>query len=305
MIEEKDILITGTAGLVGSELAKLMPNAIGVDYSDFDLTCENEVKYLFFKHKPKCIIHLAAKVGGILDNYKNQATYFDDNILMNTLLVKYAYLNKVERFIGVLSSCIYPDVVEQYPIEHLSEMHSGPPPETNFSYGYAKRSLAVQIDSYNKQFGTLYNYVMPCNMYGENDKLDPQKSHFIAALITKIIEAVKNNKDHITLMGDGTPLRQFMYAKDLAVILKYMVDNDIYSNLNIAPEKSFSIDELAKIALNVTGNSNLKIIYDTTKPNGQYRKDISSKKLLQIIPNYKFTSLEEGIKNMYDYLLNK
>ena len=300
-MKENDILITGSNGMVGEELKKILPNAINITHKDFDLTSENEVKYMFYQHQPKIIVHLAAKVGGVMDNIKNPADYFDENILMNTLLLKHSRLNNVNRFIGILSSCIFPDVVDTYPMSE-DELHKGPPTETNFSYGYAKRSMAVQIDAYNKQYGTKYNYLIPCNMYGEYDKTDVVKSHFIAALIIKIKDAVKNNKDYITLYGDGSPLRQFMYAGDLANIIKYIIDNDIYENLNIATEDVLSIHEMAKIALKTTNNDHIKINYDTTKPNGQYRKDISIDKLKKIIPNYNFVKSEDGIKKIYDKL---
>lgn len=291
-------MITGSNGLVGSEFCKLFPNCIKISHKDYDLTNENEVKLLFFKHKPKCVVHLAAKVGGVLDNIANPAVYYDDNILMNTFMVKHSYLNGAERFIGILSSCIFPNKTKSYPLK-LEQIHDGAPTSTNFSYGYAKRCLAVQIDSYNKQYGTKYNYVMPSNMYGENDKIDPQKSHFIPALIQKIIKANKENKDHIVLLGDGSPLRQFMYAGDLAYILKYMIDHKIYENLNIANDENLSIDNMAKIVLKVTGNSHLKIIYMPNTPNGQHRKDICNKRIKELIPNFSFTKLEDGVKRVY------
>lgn len=301
MYKDDEILITGSNGLVGSELKKLYPNAICVTHKEYDLTNENDVKYMFFKHSPKCVIHLAARVGGVLDNIENPAVFFDQNILMNTFMVKHAYLNNIERFVGILSSCIFPDVSDSYPME-LSQLHDGAPTATNFSYGYAKRCLAVQIDAYNKQYGTKYNYIMPSNMYGENDKLDPKKSHFIPALLMKIKKAVADKKDHITLLGDGSPLRQFMHAKDLAATIKYMLDNDIYENLNVANDENLSIDEMAKICLDATGNSHLKIVYEPNTPNGQHRKDISTKRLKELMPNYQFTKLADGAKAMYNTL---
>lgn len=302
---EKNILITGCDGLVGKELVKLWPKAIHINHKMHDLTCENDVKYLFSKHTPKCIIHLAAKVGGIVDNMKNPASYFDENILMNTLLLKHSKLNNVERFIGILSSCIFPDVVKKYPMSEDC-MHLGPPTKTNFSYGYAKRALAVQIDSYNAQYGTKYNYVIPCNLYGFNDKEDYQKSHFITALLCKIKSAISEGDTSIQLMGDGSPLRQFMHAKDLANILKLIVEKNVYDNLNIAPtNQNVSIDKMARIALKVLGAEHLKIIYDTTKPNGQYQKDICTKKLLEHFPNYKFISFEKGIADVYNQINTK
>lgn len=304
MYNDEEIMVTGSDGLVGSELCKLIPNCIKITHKDYDLTNENDVKYLFIRHRPKCVVHLAAKVGGVLDNIENPAVYFDKNILMNTFMVKHSYSNNVERFLGILSSCIFPDTCDEYPLE-LNQIHEGPPTQTNFSYGYAKRCLAVQIDAYNKQYGTKYNYIMPSNMYGENDKLDPKTSHFIPALIMKIIKAKEENRDSIILLGDGTPLRQFMYAADLAYVIKYMLDHEIYENINVANDENLSIHEMAEIVLKATGNTHLKIVYEPNTPNGQHRKDISNKRVKELIPDMKFKKLEDGAKIVYQTILNK
>lgn len=301
MYNDQDILITGAGGLVGSELRKLYPNAIHIYHKNFDLTQEVDVKNLFQRYKPKCIIHCAGRVGGILDNLKHPALFFDDNILINTLMVKHAYLNNVERFVGILSSCIFPDISDHYPLK-LEDLHNGPPTQSNFSYGYAKRCLGVQIDAYNKEYGTKYNYLMPCNMYGEHDRYDMQKSHFIPMLLMKIKKAVQENADHITLLGDGTPLRQFMHAEDLAKTIQYIIDNEIYENINVAVDENYSIHEMATIALEETGNTHLKIVYLPNTPNGQFRKDICNQRLKELIPNIKMITLKEGIKRVYNSL---
>ena len=300
-IKEDEILITGSNGLVGQELRILFPGAVHVTSKDFDLTNEEEVKRMFRTHKPKTIVHLAARCGGIMDNIMRPASYFDDNVIMNAMMVKHAYENDVQRFIAILSSCIFPDNIADYPIDE-DRLHDGAPAPTNFSYGYAKRCMAVQIDAYNKQYGTQYNYVIPCNLYGKNDKIGVNKSHFVTALLRKIKQAVENNDDHIVLFGDGTPLRQFMHCRDLAQVLKIMITQKIYDNFNIATEESLSIEDIAKMGLEATGNTHLKIRYDKSKSNGQYRKDISIKKMKSIIKNYNFIPLMDGMKEVYETL---
>ena len=209
----KIILVTGGSGLVGNSLKKILPNAKYVSSKDYDLTSQYDVQKMYNEIKPTHVIHLAARVGGIFDNIEHPSEYFEHNILMNTFMVKYARENNVQRFLGILSSCIYPDVVDNYPmLENV--LHMGPPTKTNFSYGMAKRSLAVQIDASNEEYGTKYSYISPCNLYGESDKDDEKKSHFVTALIKKIYLANKNNEKFIELYGDGTPLRQFMHADD-------------------------------------------------------------------------------------------
>lgn len=291
------IVVTGGSGLVGKNLRKILPSAIYLSSKDYDLTLEKDVIKMYSDLKPDYIIHLAAKVGGIMDNINNPAVYFTDNIIMNTLLVKYAYLNNVKRFMGILSTCIYPDKVDKYPMTE-DMLHIGPPTLTNFSYGYAKRSLAVQIDSYNQQYGTKYNYLIPCNLYGIGDK-DGDNSHFVAALIKKIKDANINKHDKIILYGDGTPLRQFLYVDDFCRIIKYVIDNDITDSFNVSTYENLSIKQIAEIALDACDSKHLKIEWDRTKPNGQYRKDVSIIKMKNII-DMNITPLKEGIKKIYN-----
>ena len=300
----KKILVTGGSGLTGTSLKKILPNAIYVSSKDYDLTSEIDIKKMFNDINPNIIIHLAARVGGILDNIERPADYFTENILMNSLIVKYSHLNNVDRFIGILSSCIFPDVMEKYPMVE-SDLHLGPPPASNFSYAYSKRSFGVQIEAYNKQYKCEYNYLIPCNLYGIGDKDGEKNSHFVTSLVKKIYEANKYGNDHIVLYGDGTPIRQFMYVDDLTYVIKKILENNIYENLNVATDEILTISEIAQIALKACESTHLKIVYDKTKPNGQYRKDISYEKLKKLIPEFKPTSLESGIKKIYKNYLFK
>ncbi len=301
---ENKILVTGGSGLTGTSLKKILPDAFYVSSKDYDLTNELDVIKMFNDIKPKIVIHLAARVGGILDNMERPADYFTENILMNSLIVKYSYLNKVNRLIGMLSSCIFPDTMDKYPMTE-SDLHLGSPPTSNFSYAYSKRSFGVQIDAFNTQYKTKYNYLIPCNLYGVNDKDGEKNSHFVTSLVKKIYEANKNGDDHIVLYGDGTPIRQFMYVDDLSYVIKEILDKNIYENMNVGTDEILTISEIAEIGLKACDSTHLKIIYDNTKPNGQFRKDISSKKLKSLLPNFNPISLESGIKKMYkNYLLN-
>lgn len=292
------ILVTGGSGLVGKYLQEILPEAIYLSSKDCDLRNQGEVYDLFDKIKPTKVIHLAAKVGGIKDNIAKPAEYFEDNILINTNLLKISYEYGVDQFIGILSTCIYPDKVENYPMKE-EDMFLGPPTPTNFSYGYAKRSLAVQIDAYNKQYGTHYNYLIPCNLYGEHDNFENEsKMHFLTALLYKIKNAEDNE---IQLLGTGKPLRQFMHAKDFASIIKYVLENKITDSFNVAPDVNLSINQMAEIAIK-TINPSLAIKYSNPELDGQYRKDVDNGKMKSIISNFKFTPLEEGLLNIYNKL---
>ena len=302
--KESEILVTGGSGMVGKSLQKLLPSAIYLSSNHYDLTIERDVIEVIEDYKPKVIIHLAAKVGGIIDNINRPAEYFTDNILMNSLLIDHSYKSGIKRFIGILSSCIYPDVMDHYPMSE-SDMHLGPPTPTNFSYAYAKRCMAVQIDAYNKQYNTKYQYLTPCNLYGEHDKFDDSKSHFIAALIKKIIEAKETKSDKITLYGTGKPLRQFIHSDDLASIIHKCLENDVYENMNIATDDTLSIHQMAEIALSACGMEHLKIEYEPSYPDGQFRKDISTDKLKKHFPDFEYTKLYNGIKRTYDKISSR
>lgn len=298
---QTDYLITGGTGMVGKHLQDYMPEEAYVGSKDYDLRDINQVKRMFNLYQPKRVIHLAAKVGGIMDNINNPVAFFEDNILINHNVLSEAYKHGVERFTGILSTCIYPDRLPEdfYPLTE-SRLHDGPPAASNFSYGYAKRCLAVQIDTYNKQCGTEYNYLIPCNLYSEHDHFEGDKAHFVTSLIRKIALAKINKQDYIELYGTGNPLRQFMYARDLARVIKKCTSDDITTSFNVAPDENYSIATIADIALQACDATHLQIRWDTSKPDGQYRKDASNYNLLNLFPKFKFTSLKDGIKLTYD-----
>ena len=300
---KQKILITGSNGMVGKDLISLIEaeglyTVCEVPSKQFDLRHYQDVFFLYETYKPDIVVHLAAKVGGIVDNIEKPAEYTEDNLLMNTNVVSLARKFDVKRLIGILSTCAYPDKVESYPMTE-EQLHDGPPAPTNFGYGISKRCMASHIDAVNKQYRLQYQYLIPCNLYGEHDKFDNQRAHFISALIKKILDAKDQNADEVTLFGDGTPLRQFMHSRDLANIIYKCIKNDITESMNVATEDNLSIDEMAHIARTSLGADHIKIKYDITKPNGQFRKDVSIQKLRKHFPDFKFTTLSEGIKQIY------
>lgn len=294
------VLVTGGSGLIGQTLKEVLPNAIYLRSTDYDLRSEEEVKKMYEDHKPDAVIHLAGRVAGIYDHLRYPVQYFEENLLMNTFVLKHAYRNGVKKFIGMLSTCIYPDTVEEYPMTE-EDLHKGAPTPTVFSYAYSKRSFAVQIDAYNKQYGVDYNYLIPCNLYGEYDKFDPEHSHFLSDLMRKIHEA----DEEIELFGTGTPIRQFMHAEDLVKVIMFYLENNIKENVNVATPEVLSIKEMAEIAIKACNKEHLKIVFNPEKVDGQYRKDVSIDKLLKIMPSFSCMSLSDGIKRTYKYLTNK
>lgn len=284
--------------MVGRELKKLLPNAITPSSKELNLTNSESVKQYFKDSKFDYVIHLAAYVGSLHDNIKNKTSYFDENILMNTLITKYAYENGVKNFLGILSTCIYPNNISNFPIKE-SQLHSGAPHYDLMSYAYAKRSHAVQLKAYKESFNVNYNYLIPCNLYGVVSKKHEKRSHFVNDLIFKIIKAQKNNQDFITLFGDGTPLRQFMHASDLAKIILFYITQGCNESFNVAPNINMSVEQIAKTAINVCSKKDMNIKYDNSKPNGQYRKDVDTSIFKNNIKDFTFKSLPEGIKEIY------
>ena len=251
-------------------------------------------------YEPSVVIHLAARVGGIVDNINYPVDYLEENVMMNTNVLKACHEFDVEKVITMLSTCIYPDMVDTYPMKE-EDLFNGPPTPTNFSYGFAKRCMAAHIDAYRKQYNKKWCYLIPCNLYGEYDKYEEHHSHFVSSLIKKIYEA----NDSIDLWGTGKPLRQFMYGEDLAKVIKYMLDNDIFDNFNVAPSEVYSIDEISRIAKKACLKEKLVVNYDNTKPDGQFRKDVDSSKLLSVMKDFRFTTLDKGIKKVYDNFSKK
>ena len=292
--------------MVGKHLQEILPEkntptgkVLYVSSGEYDLRNWLEANKLFKLYKPDRVIHLAAKVGGIQDNIAKPAEYFDDNMLININVLRMSKLYNVSRFTGILSTCVYPDKVKglefSYPMTE-EDLFLGPPSSTNFSYGYAKRCLAVQIDAYNKQYGTKYNYLIPCNLYSEYDNFNNEnKMHFITSLLKKI----KTSKNTLNLLGTGIPLRQFMYAGDLAKVIKEVIDKDITDSFNVAVPENLTIYNMAHTALK-TLKKDLKIEWSKPELNGQFRKDVCNKKMLSYFPNFKFTSFKKGIKKVYN-----
>lgn len=296
-------MITGGTGLVGQALRKLVPEAAFVSSRDFDLTKESEVKSMFEKYRPERVIHLAARVGGILDNMSRQAEYFYQNVLINTFTIHYAHKYGVKRLIGLGSNCAYPDIVSAYPIKEEA-LHAGQPAITNFSYACAKRALVAQLQAYRTQYQAGFFAVIPCNLYGPHDKFGETNSHFVAALLKKIRAAQTSGQKTLKLLGSGKPLRQFMFSSDLARILLLLLDK--YQGgepLNIAPAENYTIRQIAEIALQATSQAGLKIEFDGTSPDGQFRKDIGTEKLRKVIGDLKMTPLGEGIRQTYEWYI--
>jgi GDP-L-fucose synthase len=214
------ILVTGGSGLVGSEF-------IGEQYfkptsKDVDFRITDEVNTLIRLNDFDSIIHCAAKVGGVGSNMKYKGEFFYDNIMMNTNIIESAKFFGVKKLVAFLSTCVFPNDVE-YPLTE-KKIHLGPPHFSNDAYAYAKRMVDVQIKSYNEQYGVNYKSVIPTNIYGPKDNYDIENGHVIPSLIHKCYLA-RENKTDFSIWGSGTPLREFIFSKDVAKLTEWVLNN--------------------------------------------------------------------------------
>ena len=292
------ILITGGTGLLGTAINKI----VGIN-NNYHFTNSNEVdlyqykscQKLFEKHKPTKVVHLAANVGGLFKNINQKVDMLEKNIIINYNVVKCSHEFGVKKFIGCLSTCIFPDNTT-YPINE-NMLHDGAPHSSNYAYAYAKRMLEIQCRIYREQYGDNFMCIIPTNIYGPHDNFNLNDSHVIPGLIHKCYLAKKEGGDFL-VSGTGKPLRQFIYSDDLAKIIIWLLDNiEFNENLIISPDKDdeTSIGKIAELIANEFNYLD-KLRYDTSKSDGQYRKTADNNKLKQMYGNLDLINIKEGIK---------
>lgn len=297
------ILVTGGTGMLGSSFLNINTRheLVLVGSKDFDLTAPEAAIQMIKKYNPDSIIHLAAKVGGVKANIDYAADFYRDNVLINTNVLDAAAKQGVEKVVSLMSTCVYPDSTE-FPLKE-EFLHGGAPHESNFAYAHAKRMLDVQSRAYRKQYGCNFVTAIPNNLFGENDNFDLKNSHVIPAIIRKIYEAGVKKED-VLLWGDGSPLREFTYSKDLANILLFILENyESASPINIGNCVEHSIRKVANIISEIM-NFKGDIIWDVSMPNGQMRKPSSNLKLDALGWNQDmYTSIEQSLRNTCEWFL--
>jgi len=298
-----EVLVTGGSGMVGSALKELCPVATYLSSKDCDLRYPDQVEAVFKKHNPKQIIHLAAKVGGVKGNFDFIADFYTDNVLINSNVLKYASEIKVKNLVSVLSTCVYPDKCT-YPLTE-DQLHLGPPHESNFGYAYAKRMLEVQSRAYNQQYKTRFTCAIPNNILGTHDNFDLNNGHVIPSLIRKIWEA-KHERRNVTLWGDGTPLREFTHASDVARAALFLLwtAKDFDGPVNIGCTQEHSIKEVAETVAQLLEFQG-KIIWDTSMPSGQFRKPSSNEKFKSLgFDTGSYLDLKSGLEKTCEWFKN-
>jgi len=275
------ILVAGGTGLAGSaivrELEIVNKKVIGISSKDVDLL-DRAKTFSFIKDlKPTLIIDAAAKVGGVGSNNAYPVEFLSQNLQIQSNLMDAAHEAKVEKFVFLGSSCIYPRNCAQ-PIKE-DYLLTGELEQTNSAYAVAKIAGIELIKSYRKEYGHAWISVMPTNLYGPNDNFDLENSHVLPALIRKFVEAKRNNSPEVVLWGSGTPLREFLHVDDLAkAILICLEKYDNSQHINIGSGDEISIKDLGQKIANLTG-FNGKVVWDTNRPDGTPRKVLDSTKI--------------------------
>jgi GDP-L-fucose synthase len=292
---ENKILVTGGNGLVGSEF-------VGDYYFKptsklYDLRKTEDANRLMLRQFDG-IIHCAAKVGGIGGNMNFKGEFFYDNIMMNTNVIEGSRMSGVKNLVAFLSTCVFPDSVE-YPLTE-SKIHLGPPHFSNDAYAYAKRMSDIQIRSYKQQYGLNYKSVIPCNIYGPNDNYNLVNGHVLPSLIHKCYLS-RENKTPLTIWGSGKPLREFIFSKDVAKLTEWVLYNyNENEPIILSTSEEISIGDVVDMIVEIM-NFKGEIIFDSSKPDGQFRKPSDNSKIKNYLPDFKFTPLYEGLKETIEY----
>ena len=302
----KTVFVAGHRGMVGAAIVKQLEARDGIKIitqtrSELDLTNQAAVSAFFAESQIDEVYLAAAKVGGIHANNTYPAEFIYENLMIEANIIHAAHANDVQKLLFLGSSCIYPKLAEQPMTEKA--LLTGTLEETNEPYAIAKIAGIKLCESYNRQYGRDYRSVMPTNLYGPNDNFHPENSHVIPALIHKMHKA-KQKDENVVLWGDGTPLREFTYSKDLANILLFLLEHyDGKEPINVGNTGEHSICWIAQlIARNLDFNNS--IIWDTDKPAGQHRKPSSNEKLLQLgWREDMYTELEAGIEHACNWFL--
>lgn len=293
------LLVTGAGGLIGYAIKSLgLPKMVYLTRKDVDLTDFAATKDVFNKVKPNKVIHLAAQVGGIGGNRIHSGEYFRNNIMININVLEAARLCGVKKLISFMSTCVFPEAC-QYPLNE-KDIHNGPPHPSNFGYAYAKRMLEVQSVAYRKEWGCDYIVAIPTNVYGPNDNFSLVDGHVIPSLIHKCYLAMKNNTG-LVVWGSGKPLREMVYSRDIAELTMWALEN--YSEgtpIILSSGLEISIMDILKIVAGKMGFKG-KVVFDTTKPDGQYRKPSDTTKLRKYLPEFEFTTIEKGIEETVEW----
>ena len=304
-LKHKRIFVSGHRGMVGSAIVRVLEKNQFTNYStagreELDLKNADSVNVFFEKNKIDIIINAAAKVGGILANDTYPYDFLMENLLIQNNLIEAAVKNKIDKFIFLGSSCIYPKQAPQ-PLKE-EYLLTAPLETTNQWYAIAKIAGVYACMAAKRQFKLNTVSLMPTNLYGPGDNFNLDSSHVMPAMIRKFHEAKENNNKSVTLWGSGTPYREFLHVDDLANAVLYALENNLEEDLyNVGYGSDITIKKLAELVQSTVGHTG-EIIWDSSKPDGTPKKLMDSTKFLAKGWKPEIT-LEEGLSETYSWFL--
>ena len=299
------VLVTGGYGFLGhyicGELWERGDRLLAFHSNQYNLTEMGDCNALLEENFPDVIIHLAAKVGGIGANMASPGSFTYENLIMGTNIIEASRIHKISKLVIAGTICGYP-CHTPVPFQE-KDLWQGLPESTNLGYGMAKKMLLVLSQAYRQQYGCNFVFLLPVNLYGPRDNFDLNSSHVIPAMIRKFHEAAINNEPTVTLWGDGTPTREFLYVEDCAkAFVKTLDSYDSPEPMNIGSGKEIVMTDLAnKIKELVEYKGEIR--WDSSKPNGQPRRCLDTSRAKEKIEWESTTTLDEGLKKTYQWFL--
>lgn len=300
--DDKNILVTGGAGFIGSHVVDRLVNVHGVDRARIrvprsrthDLrrqeACQEVLEGI------DVVLHLAANVGGLGYSSGHPADQYHDCFLIDLNLMEAARQSDIEKIVLTSSACAYP-LDASYPLTE-DQLFQGMPQETNRAYGFAKRMMIPQAEAYHKQYGMDISVVVAANAYGPRDNFDLDSSHVIPALIRKCLEGPQ---DELVVWGDGSPTRDFLYVEDFAKGVVMAAEHlDDWEPVNIATGTETRIKDLVALVVEATAYPG-QVRFDTTKPAGQPKRVLSIERARERMGYAPEVSLSEGVQRTIDW----
>ena len=303
-LSKQKILVTGGAGFLGKQVvAQLL--AAGADKEKISIPRSKNLDLCKWENCQKAVdqqdlvIHLAAHVGGIGLNKEKPAELFYDNLMMGTQLIHAAYQAGVSKFVCVGTICAYPKFTP-VPFKE-QDLWIGYPEETNAPYGIAKKALLVQLEAYRQQYDFNGIYLLPVNLYGPDDNFDPRSSHVIPALIRKVHEAKVAGDRSISVWGDGSPTREFIYSDDAARgIVMGAKSYNSSDPVNLGTNREITIKDLITLICKLMDYDG-ELVWQTDKPNGQPRRCLDTSRAKDRFGFEAEIVFEEGLRRTIDW----
>ncbi len=295
----KRICVTGGAGFLGTVVVNGLKLRGATDVfvpliEEYDLVNRQDIVRLLDASQPDIIIHLAALAGGIGANRSRPADFFYINLMMGVQLMHEAWKRGVSKFVTIGTVCAYPKLT---PVPFREEnLWQGYPEETNAPYGLAKKMLLVQAQAYRQQYGFNAIYLLPANLYGPGDNFNLDTSHVIPALVRKCVEAHDRGDKEVSLWGDGSPTREFLFVSDAADAI--LAATEFYTGeepVNIGSGYEISILDLARLIAHLTGFEG-QLVWDTSRPNGQPQRELDTSRALKYFGWQARVPFEEGLR---------